>query len=290
MEKPSPSLKEKYMKLEGWSSIIINSFLFILKYWAGITTGSLALIADAWHTLTDSVSSVIVLVGGAISRKPADAEHPFGHGRVEHITAIIIGVLLAIVAFDFVVQAIEKFSSREATIFSTIAWVATIISIVVKEGLAQFAFFTARKTNSTILAADAWHHRSDALSSILILIGLIVGKYFWWTDSVLSFLVAVMIGYASFDIINREVKSFMGEHPSNDLIKKITSTAQATSVIPLHVHHIHLHRYGDHTELSCHIKLNGKMTLIEAHEICTRIEKSLLSEFGFIATVHPEPL
>lgn len=278
------------MKLEGWSSIIINSFLFILKYWAGITTGSLALVADAWHTLTDSISSVIVLIGGAISRKPADEEHPFGHGRVEHITAIIIGVLLAIIAFDFVVQAIEKFSSREATVFGTIAWVATIVSIVVKEGMAQFAFLAARKTNSTILAADAWHHRTDALSSVLILIGIIVGKYFWWTDSVLSFLVAVMIGYASFDIIKREIKSLMGEHPSKDVINMITSTAQATSVIPLHVHHIHLHRYGDHTELSCHIKLNGKMTLVEAHEICTRIEKALLTEFGFIATVHPEPI
>lgn len=290
MKKSVASLKEKYIKIEGWSSIFLNTILFILKYWAGISTGSLALIADAWHTLADSVSSVIVLVGGAISQKPADKEHPFGHGRVEHLTALVIGVLLAIVAFDFIVQAIGKFGSREAVVYGKIAWVVTIISILVKEAMAQFAFYTARKTNSTILAADAWHHRTDALSSILILIGIVVGRFFWWTDAVLSFLVALMIGYASFDILKKEVRSLMGEQPAKELLDSIVAVAQATSKIPLHVHHIHIHTYGDHAELSCHIKLPQDMTLVEAHEVCTHIENAILNEFGYVTTVHPEPL
>ncbi len=284
------ALKKKYFKIEGWSSVILNSLLFILKYWAGVVTGSLALTADAWHTLTDSVSSVILLIGGAISTKPADNEHPFGHGRVEHITAIIIGVLLSIVAFDFIVQALAKFGAKEATVYGRIAWVVTIISIVVKEAMAQFAFFAARKTKSTILAADAWHHRTDSLSSIIILIGLFAGKYFWWTDAVLSLIVAIMIGYASFDILKKEIRSLMGEQPANDRLASIIAVAQATSQFPLHVHHIHLHTYGAHTELSCHIKLPPDMTLVQAHEVCTRIEKALIDEFGYIATVHPEPL
>lgn len=283
-------LKQKYIRLEGWSSIILNTLLFILKYWAGITTGSLALIADAWHTLSDSVSSVIVLIGGTISKKPADHDHPFGHGRVEHITAIIIGVLLAIIAFDFMVHAITKLSSHQAVVYGKIAWIATIISILVKEGMAQFAFFTARKSNSNILAADAWHHRTDALSSVIILVGLIIGKYFWWTDAVLSLLVALMIGYASFDILKKEVKSLMGEQPPEQLLNSIVTVAQETSEIPLHMHHIHIHSYGDHSELSCHIKLPREMSILEAHEICTKVEKGLLDKFGYIATVHAEPL
>ncbi|HKL30993.1 MAG TPA: cation diffusion facilitator family transporter, partial [Tangfeifania sp.] len=101
------SAKDKYIAREGWLSIFGNVFLFGLKYWAGISTGSLALIADAWHTLSDSVSSVIVLIGGKISRKPADDDHPFGHGRAEHIASVIIGVLLAIIAFDFIVGAVQ---------------------------------------------------------------------------------------------------------------------------------------------------------------------------------------
>ena len=280
----------KYIFREGWTSIIVNTLLFGLKYWAGIVTGSVALIADAWHTLTDSVSSVIVLIGGKISSKPADDDHPFGHGRAEHIAAIIIGVLLAIVAFDFILRSVDKFGTREQTIFGTVAWVVTIISIVAKELLAQYAFFGFRKTNSSILKADGWHHRTDALSSVIILIGMLVGKYFWWTDAVLGLIVAIMIGYASFEILSKEIKSLLGESPSDELLEKIHKTVGRNCKIQVNLHHIHLHHYGHHTEMSCHIKLPPEMTLYETHEICTKIEKAVKKEFGFITTIHPEPV
>ncbi len=280
----------KYIVREGWLSIIGNIFLFILKYWAGIVTGSIALIADAWHTLSDSVSSVIVLVGGKISQKPADEEHPFGHGRAEHIAAIIIGVLLAIVAFDFILSSIEKFGTHEKTVFGTIAWVVTILSIFVKEGMAQYAFWAAKKTDSSILKADGWHHRTDALSSVVILVGIAVGKYFWWTDAVLGFIVAIMIGYASFEILSKEIKSLLGEKPSDELLLAIRETAQEACKTPLHIHHIHLHNYGNHTEMSCHIKLPPEMPLKEAHEICSKVETAIQNEFGYISTIHPEPI
>ncbi|MCK5729472.1 MAG: cation transporter, partial [Draconibacterium sp.] len=274
----------KYISREGWLSIIGNIFLFVLKYWAGIVTGSIALIADAWHTLSDSVSSVIVLIGGKISQKPADEEHPFGHGRAEHIAAIIIGVLLAIVAFDFIVSSIEKFGTHEKTVFGTIAWIVTIVSILVKEGMAQYAFWAAKKANSSILRADGWHHRTDALSSVVILIGIAVGKYFWWTDAVLGFIVAIMIGYASFEILSKEIKSLLGERPSDDLLLSIRETAQKACKTKLHIHHIHLHNYGNHTEMSCHIKLPPEMQLNEAHEICNTVELAIKEKFGYIST------
>lgn len=282
--------RNKYIAREGWLSIFANLILFALKYWAGLVTGSIALIADAWHTLTDSVSSVIVLIGGKISSKPADDDHPFGHGRAEHIAAMIIGVLLALVAFDFVLSSVEKFGTKEQTHFGTIAWVVTIVSILVKELLAQYAFWGFKKTNSTILKADAWHHRSDALSSVVILIGLAVGKYFWWTDAVLGFIVAIMIGYASFEILSKEIKSLLGESPSEDQLLLIREKVQKECEHPLHLHHIHLHNYGNHTEMSCHIKLPPTMSLDEAHEICTKIEAIVQTEFGYISTVHPEPI
>jgi cation diffusion facilitator family transporter len=281
---------KKYIIREGWLSIIGNILLFVLKYWAGIVTGSIALIADAWHTLTDSVSSVIVLIGGKISRKPADEEHPFGHGRAEHIAAIIIGVLLSLVAFDFVLGAIEKFGTKEKTVFGTIAWVVTLLSIVIKESMAQYAFWAAKKSNSSILKADGWHHRTDALSSVVILIGIAAGKFFWWTDAVLGFIVAIMIGYASFKILSSEIKSLLGESPSEELLHSIQETAQSAYSEPLHLHHIHIHNYGNHAELSCHIKLPPKMNLEDAHEICTKIEIAIQDEFGYISTIHPEPI
>ena len=282
--------RNKYIVQEGWISIIGNTALFGLKYWAGIVTGSLALIADAWHTMSDTVSSIIVLIAAKVSRKPADDDHPFGHGRAEHIAAIIIGVLLAIVAFDFIVGAIEKFSSKEKTIFGTIAWVVTIVSILAKEAMAQYAFWAAKKTNSSILKADAWHHRSDALSSIVILIGLTVGNYFWWTDSVLSFIVALMIGYTSYEILSKEITSLLGESPDDQLLISIRETAQNACNQPIYLHHIHIHNYGQHSEMSCHIKLPSKMPLEDAHDICTKIENAIEGKFGYISTIHPEPI
>jgi cation diffusion facilitator family transporter len=156
--------------------------------------------------------------------------------------------------------------------------------------MAQYAFWAAKKANSTILKADAWHHRSDALSSVVILIGLLVGNYFWWTDAVLSFIVALMIGWASYEIMSKEITSLLGESPKKELLLSIQETAQKTSNQPLHLHHIHIHNYGQHTELSCHIKLPPNMPLNEAHEICTNVELAILEKFGYISTIHPEPI
>ena len=282
--------RNKYIVREGWVSIIGNTLLFILKYWAGIVTGSLALIADAWHTMSDTISSVIVLIAGRISRKPADDDHPFGHGRAEHIAAIIIGVMLAIIALDFVVGAIEKFGTKEKTVFGTIALIATIVSIITKEMMAQYAFWAANKVKSSILKADGWHHRTDALSSVIILIGIVVGSQFWWTDALLSIIVALMIGWASFEILSKEITSLLGESPSETHLLEIREEAQKTSKQPLYLHHIHIHNYGQHTELSCHIKLPPQMPLEEAHEICTKVEIAIKEKFGYISTVHPEPI
>lgn len=282
--------RNKYIVREGWISIIGNIFLFVIKYWAGVVTGSLALIADAWHTLSDSVSSVIVLIGGKISRKPADDDHPFGHGRAEHISAIIIGVLLAIIAFDFVVGAVEKFGTKEKTVFGMVAWVATIVSILSKEAMAQYAFWAAKKAKSSILTADGWHHRTDALSSVVILIGMALGNQFWWTDAVLSFIVALMIGWASYEILSKEIAPLLGESPSEEILTGIRETAQKVCNQQLNLHHIHIHNYGQHTEMSCHIKLPPQMPLEEAHEICTQIEKAIKEKFGYTSTVHPEPI
>ncbi|WP_163709192.1 cation diffusion facilitator family transporter [Mangrovibacterium lignilyticum] len=284
------SSKHKYIIREGWVSIIANTLLFFLKYWAGIVSGSIALIADAWHTLTDSVSSVIVLIGGRLSRKPADDDHPFGHGRAEHIAAIIIGVLLAIVAFDFTISAYEKLVSRQSGNFGTIAIVVTIASIVIKEAMAQYALYAYRKTGSSILKADAWHHRTDSLSSVIILVGILLGKYFWWIDGVLALVVALMIAYASFEILSQEIKSLLGEDAYPDDIEAITKEVYLLLQREVYIHHFHQHRYGDHNELSCHIKLPAEMPLEEVHNICTQIEGMILAKFNMVATIHPEPL
>ena len=166
--------KPQLTKIEGWLSIITNTLLFTLKYWAGIVSGSIAIIADAWHTLSDSISSIFVLIGARMSTKPPDEHHPFGHGRAELITAIVIGMFLAFVAYEFIRESILRLTTNEYGRFGPLAIIATTVSIIVKEMLAQFAFWAFRRTGSKTLRADGWHHRTDALSSLLILIGIFI--------------------------------------------------------------------------------------------------------------------
>ncbi|PKP37023.1 MAG: cation transporter, partial [Bacteroidetes bacterium HGW-Bacteroidetes-15] len=156
----------------GWVSILVNTSLFALKFWAGVVSGSVAIIADAWHTLSDSISSVFLLLGVFFSQKPADKDHPFGHGRYELIATILIGCLLAWVSYNFFVESIERLQNRESASYGLIALIATVISIVSKEILAQYSFYIGRITKSQVVKADGWHHRSDAISSIAILGGI----------------------------------------------------------------------------------------------------------------------
>jgi len=274
----------------GWISILVNTFLFGFKYWAGVVTGSVAIIVDAWHTLSDSLSSVIVLLGIKISRKPADANHPFGHGRADLIASLIIGVILGVVAVNFLIESIERLAQKESVHYGTVALIAIITSIVMKELMAQYAFWAGKKTKSKSLRADAWHHRSDAISSVIILIGFFLDDYFWWIDGVLGILVTLMLFYATYEILRDSISRILGDKPDDKLVSDIRDICNRFSDNPLYPHHLHVHHYGQHTELTLHIKLSGKHSLDFAHEMATKIEETIRKELGIEATIHMEPL
>jgi len=275
---------------QGWLSIAINGLLFVFKYWAGFVTGSLALMADAWHTLSDSLSSIIVLVGTKISSKPPDKEHPFGHGRAELIAAVIIGVILGLIGFEFAKDSIVRLVDHESVVFGTFAIWITAISVIVKEALAQFSFWAARRTSNTSLKADGWHHRSDAISSLIILAGIFAGKYLWWIDGVLGLIVALLIFYAAYEIIKEGTDPLLGEKPDKDLLDDLRVIARQATGINTHLHHVHLHRYGEHIELTAHIRLPKTTTLEKAHEIADDIEMEIMNKLSIEATIHMEPL
>jgi len=275
---------------QGWLSIAINGLLFVFKYWAGFVTGSLALMADAWHTLSDSLSSIIVLVGTKISSKPPDKEHPFGHGRAELIAAVIIGVILGLIGFEFAKDSIVRLVDHESVVFGTFAIWITAISVIVKEALAQFSFWAARRTSNTSLKADGWHHRSDAISSLIILAGIFAGKYLWWIDGVLGLIVALLIFYAAYEIIKEGTDPLLGEKPDKDLLDNLHIIAREASGINTHMHHVHLHRYGEHIELTAHIRLPKTITLEKAHAIADDIELEIMNKLNIEATIHMEPL
>lgn len=281
--------KNKAGYLEGIVSIIVNTGLFSLKLWAGIVSGSLALTADAWHTLSDSFSSIIVIFSVRLSSRKPDKEHPFGHGRWEQIAAIFIAFILGIIAYDFMKNSIINFQSKESANFGTLAIVVTIISIVVKEALAQYAFYIGRKTDNLTVKADGWHHRTDALSSIVVLIGIFFSKYFWWIDSILGIIISLMLFYASYEIIKEAIGKLLGEKPSDEIVARVEQIIKSESITELTPHHYHIHNYITNQELTFHIKVENTMDIITAHKIATGIENRIKKELNIIATIHIEP-
>lgn len=287
-----PDTKDPFVRLayiEGWSSIVVNTLLFGLKYWAGMVSGSVAILADAWHTLSDSLSSVFILVAAKISSKPADEKHPYGHGRAELIASILIATFLVFVAYEFIIDSVGRLSQKTEAKYGTIAIVVTIISILLKEGLAQFAFWAGKKANSSAIKADGWHHRTDAISSVLILAGIFIGRFYWWIDGVLGIVVALMILYAAYEILKDAINNLMGVAPTKKLIDRIRGVASKEIGFDPDIHHIHLHSYGNHKELTFHIRLPNKMDVETSHSITRSLEKSIKTNLGMVATIHVEP-
>ncbi|MCL1904436.1 MAG: cation diffusion facilitator family transporter [Oscillospiraceae bacterium] len=284
--------RKKAQVAEGAVSIIVNFILFALKFLAGILTGSIALIADAWHTLSDSLSSVFVILAAKLAARKPDKEHPFGHGRWELISTLIIAFLLAFIGFEFFSGSIEKFKNRESVEYGTLAIIVTIASVVVKELLAQFAFYLGRKTKNSVVSADGWHHRTDALSSIVILIGIVVTKFvtnLWWMDSVLGMACAAMIFFAAIQIMREAITKILGEEPEHNLKERITEEALKIYENDLQIHHIHLHDYISQKELTLHIMLDENMTIKDSHKVATVIENMIKDKFDMVATIHVEP-
>lgn len=288
MHKAKAGYKAEY--IEGIISIAVNSALFVLKIWAGIITGSIALTADAWHTLSDSISSVIVVAAVKLSSKKADKEHPFGHGRWEQIASLFIAVILGIIAYDFFKNSVVQFSNKEKAEYGALAVIVTLVSIAGKELLAQYAFYIGRKTGSASVKADGWHHRTDALSSIVVLAGIVFAKQFWWVDSVLGIIIALMLFYATFEIMKETITKLLGEEPGDDLIEKINAEVKKIYPDDLRIHHFHLHNYVLHKELTLHIRLDKNLTIENGHQIATVIENTIKDKFDMAATIHVEPL
>jgi cation diffusion facilitator family transporter len=273
-------------KFAGFFSIAGNSLLFVLKIWAGILTGSVALIADAWHTLSDSLSSLILLVGLYVSSKPADKDHPFGHGRAEIIASLVIGFILVLIAINFLYESITKIINRQSVEYGLFAITATSISLISKEIMARVSFAAAKKEKMKSLNADGWHHRSDAMTSAVILIGIFLGNYVWFIDGALGIFVSVMILVLAYRIVIESINPLLGEKADDELIRKIQNISNEIYPGELHIHHFHLHRYGKHTELTFHIKLPGNYNLEDANKITSGFIKRIKSDLNIFATIY----
>lgn len=275
--------------LEGLVSIIVNTLLFIVKFYYGVVFNSIAVIADSIHTLSDSLTSVVVILGFWIGYKPADKEHPFGHGRAEPIATTVIGAMLIMVGIDFIQRSFNKLLSREGLIFSWILVIVLASSAIAKELLAIWAIRLGKKYNASSIIADAWHHRSDAIASALLAVAILFGAMLWWLDGVLGIIVSIMIIAVAVKLVIESGSELLGKAPTAEEIKELEKIVSEVSPQAKDLHHIHVHKYGMHTEVTLHIRLDPNMSLDKAHEIATEIEKRIRERLGWEATVHIEP-
>lgn len=273
-----------------WVVIVGNVALFAVKLWAGVVSHSVALQADAWHTLTDTFSSLIVLAGVRLAVRPPDARHPFGHGRYELVASMLVGMMLAAVACYFAAESLDGLFHRQSAQFGTLAIVVTAAGAVIKEVMARVAFHAARRSGNMALRADGWHHRSDALSSLVILLGIALEGWAWWMDGVLGLAVALFIALVAYRTVRTTASAIVGERPPAELAEAIVQ--RVGTLYPdddLQLHDFRWHNYVRRQELTLHITLPPQMTVREAGIIIAHIERELARDFGLEVTVHVEP-
>ena len=284
---------QKAQVFEGFLSIIVNAVLFGAKFWVGMITGSVALMADAWHTMSDSLTSIFVVIAAKLAARKPDKEHPFGHGRWELIATLLIAFILGMIGYEFLTDSIARFQNRESVIYGTLALVITLVSILIKEALAQYAFYLGRKYDNPVITADGWHHRTDSLSSVVVLIGIIITKFIdglWWMDSVLGVFCALAIFYAAYKIMMEAITRILGEEPKQEFIDELTEEVNKLGDSDMKLHHVHIHNYISHKELTLHIRLDKNTTIEKGHDIATGIEKLIKDKYDIDATIHIEPM
>jgi cation diffusion facilitator family transporter len=281
--------RKKAGYLEGLVSIVVNTLLFIVKYYYGVLYSSIAVVADSVHTLSDSLTSVIVVLGFKAAYSKPDEKHPFGHGRAEDIAAIVVGVLLCVAGYELAASSYNKLASGEPLVYSPALVAVLLMSATIKEALALWAFELGKKYRSELIRSDAWHHRSDATVTALLALALILGSPYWWIDGAMGLVVSALIIATGAKIVLESSSNLLGKAPSKEEIEKIVSVVKSARPEVISVHHIHIHKYGDHVEVTLHVHLPDELTLSQAHEVATSIEEALKRELGYEATVHVEP-
>ena len=277
---------------------VVNVLLLVFKFVAGIVGHSAAMIADAVHSLSDFVTDVIVIVFVHISGKPKDKSHDYGHGKYETLAMTIIGMALLIVAIGIVYGGAVKISGwahgAQLQAPGLLALWAALLSIVLKEGVFHYSMVKARQLNSQVVEANAWHHRSDALSSIGTAVGIggaiFLGQRWTVLDAVASVIVGLFIIKVAVFLLRDGIGDLMEHSLPDEVEDEILQLAASVEGVA-EPHDLRTRRIGNHYAIELHILMDGNITLCEAHDKASAVEDLLRSHYGeetHIA-VHVEP-
>jgi cation diffusion facilitator family transporter len=273
--------------------VLVNTFLILLKLFAGIFGSSQALIADAVHSISDLFTDIVVLVGIKMSKKPPDKTHHFGHARIETLGSFIVGITLIGTALYLGIGASLTIYRHTEYHPTGLALFGAGVSIVLKEVLYHYTIHTGRHIKSQLIVANAWHHRSDALSSVAVFMGVAgtqINPAWHILDAFAALLVSFFIVKIGLEILRDALREFTDTAPNPEIIGKIQQCALSVNGV-VDMHDLRVRTSGGQYQMEIHIVVDGQLTVLEGHKIAKAVEGCLIEDVGNVdsITIHVDP-
>ncbi|MCR4715977.1 MAG: cation diffusion facilitator family transporter [Lachnospiraceae bacterium] len=288
----NPKVRERYGVVAGLVGILCNLFLTTFKIITGLVTGTMSIVADSINNLSDAASSIVTLIGFKLSGKPADKEHPYGHGRIEYIAGFVVAALVIAIAFELFVTSIKHIFEPVEMDVSITTIIILIVAICVKLWMFLFYSSFSKKIGSKAMKATALDSRNDCLTTGVALISVIIKIAFDVNiDAYACLIVSIFVLFAGIGSAMETMEPLLGEAPNEDLVSDIKEIVLSRDCV-LGTHDLRVHEYGPtHTIASLHVELPYTMTLVEAHEVIDEIERELQQkEIVKEVTIHVDPV
>lgn len=284
-------VRGSYLMLGGFVGIAVNILLFLTKLFVGIIASSIAIMADAFNNLSDAASSIITIVGFKLSKKPADAEHPFGHGRIEYVSALIVAFMVMLVGFQFLKSSFEKILNPEPITFETIPFILLIISVLLKVWLSRFNKTVGEKINSSALKAASVDALGDVVTSSAVALSFLASKFISFPiDGYLGAFVAIFILISGVQLVKETINPLLGEAPDKELVEQIKNMVLSYENI-IGVHDLIIHNYGPgRCMASIHAEIPSNIGVMEIHEIIDAAEREISKKLNIYLVIHMDPI
>lgn len=286
-----PRVRCMYGKLSGMVGIVVNLLLCSAKFFIGFVSGSITITADAVNNLSDAGSSIVTLFGFKLSEKPADSKHPYGHGRIEYISGLIVSFLVLLMGFELIKTSVGKIREPQPVQYSTVALAVLIVSILGKLWLAYFNSKLGKKINSTATQAVVADSLSDTAATSVALVSLIVAKFSTvCVDGYFGLAVALFIVYSGINLIRETIAPLLGMPPEKEFYDEIKDFIMSYDGV-VGVHDLIIHDYGpSRLFASAHAEVPANIDVLVSHDTIDLIERDVAKKYGMLISIHLDPV
>ena len=286
----NPEVRLNLISLSSIMGIGMNIILFLSKIFLGLYTKSTAILNDAFNNLSDSVVSIMSLVGSSISKKPADEKHPFGHGRLEYIMALLVSIVIIYVGINLFINSAKSFDNPNHNGLSLLSFLILFAGILIKVYIYFLNSRLYKDLDSELNLGVMLDARNDIISTVAIIIGVFLQRYVNFNlDAAMGVVVAFFVTKPGVDLFNETVAYLLGERVDKEVEEKISEILLSGDYI-IGFHHLDIHQYGKgHIAGSCHVEVPGNLTVAELHKEIDLVEKKVRKETGVILTLHADP-